>query len=195
MEWGEATTKTQKIPPPGGGGTIITSQLLFVANRIRCIIALGRTFCISALLCALDNNNFRNMAVARVNRYRNRRNTISICTRLTNFSKGCNLIKSRVRISCNSRFELGRVFAVLLRDFRLSGHDDLTGSRNKLFVVRLVNIASQSRNQQGGQNGQDDQNDDELYQGEALLVLLLRIFSNMINSSTKFYKDSMRPRL
>lgn len=53
-------------------------------------------------------------------------------------------------------------FAIGLRSFRLSSHNDHTGLRNNLLLVGLVNVASQRRNQQSGQDGQDDQNDDQL---------------------------------
>ena len=40
-----------------------------------------------------------------------------------------------------------------------------------VLLTGLVNIASQSRNQQGGQNSQNDQNNDQFDEGEALFVL------------------------
>ena len=62
------------------------------------------------------------------------------------------------------------LFAIGLRSFRLSSHNDHTGLRNNLLLVGLVNIARQSRNQQSGQDCQDDQDDDQLDEGEALFV-------------------------
>ena len=54
------------------------------------------------------------------------------------------------------------------RSFRLSSHNDHTGLRNNLLLVCLVNVAGQSRNQQGSQDSQNDQNDDQFNEGEAL---------------------------
>ena len=60
---------------------------------------------------------------------------------------------------------------ISLGQFSLNSHNDHTGLRNNLLLVCLVNVASQRRNQQGGQNSQNDQNNNQLDEGEALFVL------------------------
>ena len=52
----------------------------------------------------------------------------------------------------------------------LCSNNYLTRFRNNGLFFRLVNLASQSRNQQGGQDSQNDQNNDQLDEGEALFV-------------------------
>lgn len=94
----------------------------------------------------------------------------------------CSVIKSLIQ-------------TIILRSSSLSSHGDRTALSNNLLLVCLVDVTSQGGDQQGGQDGQDDQNDDELYQGEAFLFFILRIFSNMTNSSNKFSKDIVRPHL
>ena len=47
---------------------------------------------------------------------------------------------------------------ILLRGLSLGGHNDHTALSGNLFLVGLVNVTSQGRNQQGSQNGQNNQN-------------------------------------
>ena len=69
------------------------------------------------------------------------------------------------------------------------GHRSLRSSQNhrafsnQRLLTSLVNIASQSRNQQGSQDSQNDQNNDQFDEGEALFVLQ---FLNILFSSKNF---------
>ena len=77
-------------------------------------------------------------------------------------------------------FVKGFVQAVILRCSSLRSNNNRTALSNNLFLVRLINIASQSGDQQGGQDGQDDENNDELDEGEALLVSSFCEFSRTL---------------
>jgi len=80
----------------------------------------------------------------------------------------CKVLNGSVVVSRQCNIALRR--AVLFRHNSLCGHNRRASLCNNRFLASLVNVASQSRNQQSGQDCQDDQNDYKLYKGEALFV-------------------------
>lgn len=155
----------------------------FKSGNIICTIsATSRTFSVSASL-ALLNNNRSNMTIRGIFNG-DFRNTIvqRVCSAIfANFCKCNNICTLNIRINSaiagilavlnGNRFASQSSLTISLRNLSLCSHNNLTSGSNNLLTVSFVDIASQSRHQHSGKDGQDDQNDDELYQGEALLVL------------------------
>ena len=77
-----------------------------------------------------------------------------------------------IRSNCCVSNILAQVHRTIgLRNQRLRGHHDLAGLGQSGLLFGLVNVPGQRGNQQGGQNAQNDQNNDQLYQRKAFLVL------------------------
>ena len=69
------------------------------------------------------------------------------------------LSRRQIFASANLTIRLGR--------HRLDSHNDHAGLGNNLFLFCLVDVPCQRRDQQGGQNSQDDQNDNQLNKRKA----------------------------
>ena len=72
------------------------------------------------------------------------------------------------RSCCSSFWKL--IACICLANLCLSRHNNRTSLRNNLLIVGLINVASQCRNQQRGQDSQNNQNNDQFDEGEALFV-------------------------
>lgn len=59
---------------------------------------------------------------------------------------------------------------------RLDSHNDHAGLGDNLFLFCLVDVPCQCRDQQGGQNSQDDQNDNQLNKRKAFVFVLHFIY-------------------
>ncbi len=91
----------------------------------------------------------------------------------TSFSKCLNLSnggRTNLRTSRIGRISGNFALAISLRHAGLSRDNNLTAFGSNLVLVRLINIPRQCRDEQGGQNSQDNQNDDQFDEGEALFV-------------------------
>ena len=109
----------------------------------------------------------------------------------TNFSQFHNIPQLRSRILAQGEdSKLAALNACIsLRRIGLGSHNDLTGASDDLFIVSLVNVASQCGDEQSGQDGQDYQNDYKLYKGEAFLSFS---FLNILFSSSFVFVPTLQ---
>ena len=147
-------------------------------NSVRACAVRGRCG-VGALLATLLDNNTGDLAISSSHRNRNRGNAIrtsedSITTNgtnlcqldnISNVDRAASIRRTGLDRNISVSKLASRVLAVSLGSLRLGRNNNLTSGSNNLFVVCLVNVASQSRNQQSGQDGQDDQDDDQLDEG------------------------------
>ena len=87
----------------------------------------------------------------------------------------------------NSRISIGGgklALTISLTNNGLCRHGNRTRLSNNLLLVGLINVASQSGDQQGSQDSQDDQNHDQLDQGKTFAVLeFTNFFEHNLDSS------------
>ena len=142
------------------------SAIINSISALLTIFLIGKrhNFCKCRFIAISVNSNRCHIRTCNINlskllnvRSRNRKRTISHTSSCTN-----------CHISSKRRPQIDR--AILLINQRLRCHNNVTGLCFDGLFLCLVNVASQSRNQQRRQNCQDDQDDDQLDEGETLFV-------------------------
>ena len=175
LQSGYYKVKGIKNPTTGGGGKIhFKVTLLLNRNSIfkpllgfRGLVGLCRCIIYTSIHTIIIGNRFQR--------------TISTCScfkssliKVNYFCEVFDASDMLDTLSCNifplnsSQVFTGPCLTISLRQFRLNSHSNHASFSDNLLLVGLVNVASQSRNQQGGQDSQNDQNDDQFNEGEAL---------------------------